>query len=475
MRPDAVVDLLNNIFNTEILRKFLLLLVLPLKCLAQTVDLDFLVQKIKVDYPGYNDKTKHTDFDSFVKRTIAENKTDTFKSMSKIVGFFHDRHLDLFRSKDSIDTTACNKKSNQIQHYFSSSFPKKKYEGYWISEYNHCVIAIKQTNKNPLRYQGYVVECRDSTTIYPGMTYYEFEKKNKRNFFTKATSSYSGDVFYVNSEFRNDSVFTIGPYNKWKKLNHYNYPLLKTLPLPSDDATGHWIDSNNYLITIPTSTSLNGQIVDSILKSNTLITSRVKNLIIDIRGNTGGTVKAFTPLLPLLYTNPILKINYAAYCTKDDVENTKKQIEYYVNQKNLDSTFLKDWISWVDKEENNIGKFIVGTQDTIKYDIILPYPKHVAFIINYGCQSAAEIILLNARQSKKVMFFGEHTMGAVDYLDYYPIELPSQKYQLYMPTTKRVISPEGKKLDGIGIYPDITISDGEKDWVDFVKRYYEKH
>ncbi len=99
----------------------------------------------------------------------------------------------------------------------------------------------------------------------------------------------------------------------------------------------------------------------------------------------------------------------------------------------------------------------------------------MALLINYACQSAAEMMILECKQSKKVTLFGEHTMGAVDGLSYFPIGLPSGKYKLLMATGRRIIPPGGGPIDGVGIYPDVSINDNVADWIAFVKAYYEKH
>jgi C-terminal processing protease CtpA/Prc len=84
-------------------------------------------------------------------------------------------------------------------------------------------------------------------------------------------------------------------------------------------------------------------------------------------------------------------------------------------------------------------------------------------------------MLLDLRQSNKVTIFGEHTMGAVDYLDFYPLEAPSGKYRLYIPTTKRTLTKAELPIDGKGIYPDVPIADSVKDWIGFVQTYYDEH
>lgn len=454
-----------------------ILLFFTFTCKAQHSDLDLLVQKIKIDYPGYTEKTRNIDFDKFVAQTIALNKTDTFKAMATIVSFFKDRHLDLFRILDSVDKDIldCDSNLKSIQKYLNSSIPKKQYEGYWLSEFNHLVIAIKEIQHRPLKYKAFIIKSLDSTKTPPGMVVYDFDQTRNNIYYTKATSTGMGTKFYVWSEFRNDSVFTAGPYSKWRKLNGYNQQLLNKLPIRplNNEASGKWLSDSCYFISIPASTQENGTIIDCLIRADANITRKAETLIIDLRNNTGGTTMAYEPLLPLLYTNPILMPNVDLYCTKDGAVQTKEHIASYIKTPTIDSTYLNGLKEIVALEEDSTGLFVAFPQDTLKFDKVLPYPKQVGIIINYGCQSAAELFLLNALQSKKVKLFGEHTQGVVDYLDFYPIEL-SEKYQLYVPKSRRVIPKGGKKLDGKGIHPNVYIGDNEKDWVKFVENYYAK-
>jgi hypothetical protein len=451
-----------------------LLLLISLPTFGQKNDIEFLINKIKLDYPGYIEKVNNKDFDRFVTKTISENKSDTFKIMGIIVDFFKDRHLDLVRLKQSIpkDTSLCNENLKRIKQYFNNKVKKKRYEGYWVNDYNNCIMALRKVG--PHKFIGYVSESRDSNLLFPGMAAYEFDSIAPNSFFTKFTSDYSGTMFYIRSTFRNDSVLITGANSKWKKLKAYRPKMINSFPIVSDKASAQLLDSDNFLITIPISTGSNAEIVDSLVKANHQLISKTKNLIIDIRQNMGGTVRAYHPLLPFIYSKPIEKINVAMYCSKDGIDQVKENIASYIHKGNIDSALLKDWQALLKMEEDSIGKFISGPTDTLRYDSVMLYPQNVGIIINYANQSAAEMMLLDCMQSSKVTLFGEHTMGAIDYLDYYPIDLPSKKYQLKIATTKRIIPIGGTELDYKGIYPNVTISDNEKDWVKFVKAYYEK-
>lgn len=443
---------------------------------ARNNDLEFLVEKIKLDYPAYKEKTRNIDFDSFVYR-IAAAHTDTFKAMATIVDFFKDRHLDLIRPKTSydIDKARCRKDYNRVIHYLERTSSRKPYEGFWINDYNNCIIALKQEGDQPLLYKGYVVASRDSNLLYPGMTGFEFERTGSGQYFGTFISGYTGSQFYVTTSFRNDSVFTTGANSKWKKLRKYTPGLLCSLPVFDKNARGTLLDKDNYLITIPGNTELNTAIIDSIVKRDYAQISKAKKLIIDLRNNLGGTIRTYAPLMPFLYTGPIARTHAYSYCTEDGIARELEQIESYRRSKDVDTALLQSWEALIADKQRKVGEFIAGSADTLVCDSVMASPQQVAILINYGCQSAAEMMVLECKQSKKVTLFGEHTMGAIDQLSYFPIELPSKKYRLLMASGKRIIPPGGAPIDGTGIYPDVPISDSVNDWVEFVKTYYEKY
>ncbi|RYE50207.1 MAG: hypothetical protein EOP48_20175 [Sphingobacteriales bacterium] len=397
-------------------------------------EIDYLAEKIRKDYPGFLEKTSHIDFDKFVRETGRRYANDTFKAMAKIVDFFADRHLDILKSKGPVNSEECDRALKDAILYFKKSRRLKKLEGFWISEYAQCILAIRQTSEHSLNYSACVIESRDSSKLRPGQLFYNFEHEKDNRFFTLATNSRSSATFYIHSEFRNDSVMTAGPYNKWKKINYFPQ-CLKTYPQKSDITTGAWLDEQTYLITIPASSASNGAVLDSIIAVNPKITQSLEHLIVDIRSNSGGKTAAYASLMPLLYTNPILTVNGSIYCSEDYIIKNEKDRRDYILTGNIDSAYLSKWNDWISRMQDNVGKFITTPQDTLVLDSVLTYPKRVSILVNYGCQSAAEIFLLESLQSKKVTLFGEHTAGAIDFLNFYPQNTPSGQYKIYIATT----------------------------------------
>ena len=124
---------------------------------------------------------------------------------------------------------------------------------------------------------------------------------------------------------------------------------------------------------------------------------------------------------------------------------------------------------------------MMGSDVIVKEDTVYPYPKRIGIIINEGNGSSAEQFILEARESKKVVLFGNrNTAGVLDYSNRVNEDFPSGKYEFYWPMTRSRRLPE-HPIDNIGIAPDVLIPFPETkqlynrldDWVYFVKEYLE--
>ena len=468
--------------NKDWLEKALLIMLFtggilfPLNCFSQKSDFNFVLEKIKVDYPGYRSKIKHIDLDKFAYKTLKENNNDTFKALSIVLDFFNDQHFKVYTSRNRlvIDSNRCRDNFNKVNKLFESHDFKRR-EGFWLNEDNNCVIAIRNISKKPLRYIATVIEEHEGNLV-PGMEM-NMQQVNDDNFFMDYFGTYSGKRSFLRSSFRNDSILTTGSFGKWKKLRNYNYrnPILHKLVRPNDKATGRLFDRDNYIITIPDCSGSNVKRVDSIVRADSVVISHTKNLIVDIRNNLGGKSKAFEPLLPFIYTNPIIRPCAYTYCSEGYAQELTRELNSYLNSGVIDSETVNDFKTDIRMVRDSIGKFILYPSDTVRFASIQKNPKNVAVVMNYACESAAELLILTFKQSKKVTLFGEHTAGAVDYLDVYSEDVPSGKYKLYIPTSKRYIPQNEQSIDGVGIYPQVPISDIEPDWIQFVMRYYEKN
>lgn len=225
------------------------------------------------------------------------------------------------------------------------------------------------------------------------------------------------------------------------------------------DASFSVVNDSTCLIRIPDCSLVNIPQVDSIVAANRALLARTPHLILDLRDNLGGTVLVFQSILPLIYTHPVTRKSTSVLSTEDNLKYSYEQ----------EVTGVSDSMVAVFKQDAANLRAHLGTiyelwpADTIRRDTVYTYPRAVSILQNHYSVSAAELFILDARQSHKVKLYGENTLGAVDYTDGVGIPMPCPIFQVLYPSSRSNRVP-GTMIDGYGIRPDIRISQNA-DWV----------
>ncbi|TCC92004.1 hypothetical protein EZ428_09725 [Pedobacter frigiditerrae] len=183
--------------------------------------------------------------------------------------------------------------------------------------------------------------------------------------------------------------------------------------------------------------------------------------VIDLRGNAGGTDYAYNSLLPYLYTNPI-KVKPDEYWASDGNINILKENLSDTNLPEGNKQFLSSVIKLM---ENNKGKFVNPSGKDFfltTLDSVYKYPKKIAILIDRNSESSAETFLLNAKQSKKVILFGENSAGVLDYSNTQYFDLPQPDFKLVAAISRSKRLPL-YPIDNIGIAPDVKITNDTPD------------
>lgn len=240
------------------------------------------------------------------------------------------------------------------------------------------------------------------------------------------------------------------------------------------------VDGKTFLIRIPSFNydENNLQLIKNAV--NEYRKSGNENLIIDIRGNGGGLDYTYTPLYELVYDKPFYLKGVEFRCSQD-ISNLLR--DAYISQKGNPSWALALADS-IDKG-NHAFIPIPKSKDPITLDSVCALPKKVAVIIDNKVASAAEQFLILAKAcSNRVTIFGkDNTLGAIDYSNLMPFDLPCSSITCYIPTSRTIgIGSDNLGIDGIGIAPDIRItlayptevSDNLDSWVYWVKDQLEQ-
>lgn len=344
------------------------------------------------------------------------------------------------------------------------------YEGIWESPVYK--IGIKKVNSE---YIGFIVES-GADTWTKDQVKLRFEvsgKKAKSTFYMRDHSAVESDMVEMlgKNYLQLGNVLLERVYPKYETEKHIT-DYFKML-----DAEKPYIDELNattLYFRIPTFSHLAKKEIDSVIAANKEKILKTENLIIDIRGGTGGSDRSYSEILPFLYTNPIRTVGLEMYSTP---LNNQRMLEMATNPEyGLSEDDKKEALEAYEKLNNNLGKFVnLGdNEDNVyidEFDTVYPYPKNVGIIINNRNGSTDEQFLLAAKQSKKVKLFGTTTRGVLDISNMYSVESPCNEFTLLYALSRSNRIPEFT-VDDKGIQPDFYLDKGIPDyeWVNYVNR-----
>jgi hypothetical protein len=209
----------------------------------------------------------------------------------------------------------------------------------------------------------------------------------------------------------------------------------------------------------------NPRAIDSLFDAEGERVAAAERLIVDVRGNGGGSDHNFRMFLPLVYSGPIRMVHNAILVTDDNIA---------VNEALAADTTLPEAIrnglrSNVKRMRETRTRWYEFEDYVIDDLPVLETPRRVDIIADRGCGSSCEQFLLAARQSSKVTIYGTRSAGVLDFGNVRQARMPGGTLVLHYPTTRSRRLPHNP-VDGIGIQPDVGIPAGEADAVRWVLR-----
>jgi len=232
------------------------------------------------------------------------------------------------------------------------------------------------------------------------------------------------------------------------------------------------IDSNAILLRIPNFSWDRKEMIDSLILKNKKEITSTPILLIDLRGNGGGTDYSFLELLPLIYTHPYQSKGVEWWASQGNISYFDKAIkEGNIKKGKEDETMV--FLDSLRKHKNTFVQ--IDKLDTITRDKVYEMPRLVGVIVDDYCASSCEQFVLIAKNSSKTTIFGTQTLGVLDFSNVVPENLLTSGLRIRYPMTRSARLPE-YPIDNIGIKPDIEINLPENlntrseidEWVIFV-------
>ena len=227
------------------------------------------------------------------------------------------------------------------------------------------------------------------------------------------------------------------------------------------------LSPGTVLVQIPTFNDPRG--IDSLFAAEGARIRAAERLVVDVRGNGGGSDYNYRELLPLVYTGPIKVVGMMALATDDNIRAN----EALAADTTLPEGQRAGLRANVARMKANRGGWWIGNDGETTFDSVRAMPRRVAILVDRGCASSCEQFLLAARQSAKVTLYGDRSAGILDYANVRRAEMPGGDLVLNYPTTKSKRVAAGQGIDGVGIAPHVRIPVGEWDAVEWVRRRVE--
>lgn len=415
---------------------------------------------------------KGVDFYNFHNNSFAgkiKAETDLMKCSELLkswLKFFRKEHLYLFPVIENKQTDFPKHEIN-IEN-FKKDLKTKEYDfidGIW--ETGSYEVVILKENQQML---GVVLNTTNPNWEKGQIKFILDENLNKGTFFLGDNAHSPKNIEKI--EYLTKGILILDNFYLKRKYPEYNFSEEETSFLADMTTTEpifKQIGQNTNYLRIPSFAYDKKDEIKELIRKHFDDLTNTENLIIDLRGNGGGSDESFFPLISLIYTNPVVSMGIERLSSEINNKSFKEELDFTQMSKD-DADWYKEKLSEL---ENNIGKFI--DTEGVKFrtnmrDTVYEKPANVSVIIDKYCASSTEEFLLMARQSKKVKLFGHPTSGALDVSNLNEIISPTNDFRLYYGMTKSI--RENYKIDDTGIQPDFYLHKYiyKHQWVEYVSK-----
>lgn len=414
---------------------------------------DFFSKKIINNYAGFSSGREKKQFSRFVSK-LKSTPGNCVDKLAEIQYFLSDPHVQFYSYSDSLIYS-----NNELRIHDLNK--EDSLVGYWINEWENKMIFIDKTNGD--NYRGYIYAARDSS-LKKGQLYYSLKKEGS---IFKTRIYIPGLTVFTTTKYNRKHEMVVGMLNKWRKINQGDTSLLFSKISRSWEPHVRDIGDRIILVKVPSSSFKDKEILDSLLSLNANNISSAKGMVIDITDNSGGSVLVLYQLLKYLNSGSIPGFASLVLSSEENIKTEEENLAY-LESVNVSAEVIESVRRRIIKMKENKDFFYHDIADTMKFDSVFRYPQKVAIIVNYATASAAELFVLKAIQSKKVLVVGEQTAGALKCVDMNVFQSASMKYEFTIPGVRLDLSKFGKFLNRYSIVPQKQLA--SRDWISEAKQ-----
>lgn len=215
------------------------------------------------------------------------------------------------------------------------------------------------------------------------------------------------------------------------------------------------LSARTALLVVPSFADQAGAGLAALLKDHGQEIAQRPNLLVDVRGNGGGSDWTYAPLLALADANIRRDVGAQLFATPANAAANRIACDVFAPQSQQCRDTLRRAADAMERAAP--GTFIAQPGEPAVEIVVprqvLPQPSRIGVLVDSGCGSSCEEFLLAMRQSFKVKLFGQSSTGSLDYSNLRPWVLPSGKRRLMYATSRSLRLP-AFAVDAAGIPPD---------------------
>lgn len=450
-------------------------------------DFDALVNKLEMNYAAIPIEVRgkrEREYEAVKERTRqaavrAQTAEDCVYVLRGLTGWFRDPHLFIGQFPNYDDAALASFRASaerlavtadDVRSRLEGNASTHSLEGIWFDEIAEMAIVPSPGASTAAGLVAVVLESR-SDAWATGDVRARFTQREDGSYIATLFMDDRSPRFVEARSFKNGLILRLAPWAWGRRypiaahqdgLLDDSDPRAPTLSVREDDSA--------VVLSIPSHDPRFRERLQTLVAASAAALARADALVIDLRGNEGGS-SGTTNVLEPYYWSPS-----PAAATDVATEDTPVVL---ASQDTLRA--FQSWTEWFDETpewltdllhrlDQNMGELVpMATDDgdgghDVERATILG-PRRVGILTDAGTVSAAEAFVLKAQRHERVVIFGQNTGGSIDYQNVQIVRLACRDrgfglgFPLIASSTRL---PEGGYNRG-GIPPDVRIDVGVAD------------
>ncbi|MWV28796.1 S41 family peptidase [Aurantiacibacter rhizosphaerae] len=228
-------------------------------------------------------------------------------------------------------------------------------------------------------------------------------------------------------------------------------------PSPGNEFAFRRLSPDTVLLRVPTFHIEYLEEFEDLLEEHHETITSTPNLLIDLRGNNGGSDSMYQRLMSYLYTRPIYQIGVELRDTPRNLASLQANIDEGEYPPEVHD-FVQNVLDRAAASDSDFVPLAEGGFQIVTYPQIYEFPRRVG-ILAEGAGSSGDQFAIDARASYKVSLLGGPTAGVIDYSNVLTAPAPSGDFELAWPMTRSMRLPE-EPFDNVGVQPDVPFPEG---------------